>query len=77
GVQEHVFKYAQTWFERDGQKVPYTIDDLKTNRPNDWQKCVQQAEYIRGEYEKLRDRANEVRRLYGREEIPYIEDYMT
>ncbi|MFX8860367.1 hypothetical protein ABTM70_19675, partial [Acinetobacter baumannii] len=28
GVQEHVFKYAQTWFERDGQKVPYTIDDL-------------------------------------------------
>lgn len=58
------------------KKHAYTIDDLKLERPNDWQKIKNAAEVIKEKYKNYLSTVNEVLARNGYDPIPERPDYM-
>lgn len=52
-----------------------TLDELKAESPDNWQKIKTAAETMRSKYDKLLDMANEVLRRNGYPEVPKRKDY--
>lgn len=56
---------------------PYTLEDLQKEFPTTWQNIVQAKDYVRGMFDDLFKRVNEVRTQYGYDPIPYLQNYFT
>lgn len=78
GAREYVFYTAEGFrTNKDGERLPFFLDELKRDRPGDWQQIVDIAEWHRTEYEKMFAEANEVRKRFNIPQIPYRKDYFT
>lgn len=67
-ISKDVFRYAE-------KRV--TLPELQKKYPDKWQNIVEAEKYFRSRYDEIINRANMVRQQFGREPIPYRQDYMT
>lgn len=61
----------------DPMRAALDIDDLKKLRPNDWDKIVAADQWFRDRFDDLLKRTNAVRTKYGKDPIPFRQDYYT
>jgi hypothetical protein len=74
---EYVQIYGEgEWVNPDtGEATPYTLDNLKKQFPENWEKIKNAAEVIRGKYDTYLDAVNKELNKMGYDSIPKLKNY--
>lgn len=74
---EYVQIYGEgEWVNPDtGETTPYTLDNLKKQFPESWEKIKNAAEVIRGKYDTYLDAVNKELNKMGYDSIPKLKNY--